>query len=154
MGQKTDAAVAALTASVAGMDTKLDGATAWIKGEPDRTAAAVADALAAAGTDDATQAALIDAARTDMEGKVNAAVSAINTAPGGGEAPNASDSGNAGATDTVTSGAGNDTVTGTSEGLTPNEATTSADGVTPGAEPQPATDTLTGGAEGDTLPPA
>ena len=78
MGDKTDAAVAALVEEVTESNTKLDSALVFVAGVPALVAQAVADALAEADVDDQDAAALIDAARQSISDKVDTVEAAIN----------------------------------------------------------------------------
>lgn len=89
---KLSAAIAALTSSVAGITSRLDAAEAWVRSEPERVAAAVADALAKlpqVNEDEA--AAAVDAARAAVEKETDDVLNAIaaNTPPPAAPAPDA-----------------------------------------------------------------
>jgi hypothetical protein len=83
MGDKTNAAVAALVAEVTDSKGKLESLKAAVLNFPNVVAGAVADALAAANVDDATAAAAIDQARTEISDEVDGVLAAadLNPAP-------------------------------------------------------------------------
>lgn len=112
------AAIAASQALAAQETTLESSIKAYVSDEPKRTAAAVAEALAAADVDDDTAAGLIEAASATSATSVADSLAAI-TAPGPG-------------TDTTNTGDGNDTVNAGGGGDTVTDPTTPTDTVNGG----------------------
>lgn len=112
MSKLTDA-VDGLIAEVADSNTKLDSITAFIVGVPELVAAAVAEALENASVEADEAADLIDAARSDVSDKVDAALAAISNGTEGEDTqPGADTTTEPAGENTTAGGEGEDTISG------------------------------------------